>query len=51
VVVTDDNIIINDPCSDSQWLIMDGTIVQGPTVFALKTYYTSYSNSILTITN
>ncbi len=51
VVVADDNIIISDPCSDSQWLIMDGTIVQGPTAFALKTYYTSYSNSILTITN
>ena len=51
VVVADDNVLINDPCSDSKWLIMDGTIVQGPTAFALKTYYTSFSNSILTITN
>lgn len=51
VVVNDDNVIISDPCSDSQWLIMDGTIVQGPTAFALKTYSTTYSNSILTISN
>lgn len=51
VVVADDNVLINDPCSDSKWLIMDGTIVQGPTAFPLKTYQTTYSNSILTITN
>jgi hypothetical protein len=37
VVVNEDNVIVSDPCSDSQWLIMDGTIVQGPTAFALET--------------
>jgi hypothetical protein len=51
VTVNEDNVIVSDPCSDSQWLIMDGTIVQGPTAFALETYNTSFSNPILYITN
>jgi hypothetical protein len=51
VVVNEDNVIVSDPCSDSQWLIMDGTIVQGPTAFALETYQTSFSDPILYITN
>lgn len=51
VVVNEDNVIISDPCSDSQWLITDGTIVQGPTAFALETYRTSFSDPILYITN
>jgi hypothetical protein len=51
VIVNEDNVIVSDPCSDSQWLIMDGTIVQGPTAFALETYQTSFSDPILYITN
>jgi hypothetical protein len=51
VAVDADNIIVSDPCSDSQWLITDGTIVQGPTAFALETYQTSFSDPILYITN
>jgi hypothetical protein len=51
VVVNEDNVIVSDPCSDSQWLITDGTIVQGPTAFALETYRTSFSDPILYITN
>ncbi len=51
VVVNEDNVIVSDPCSDSQWLITDGTIVQGPTAFALETYQTSFSDPILYITN
>ena len=51
VVVNEDNVIVSDPCSDSQWLITDGTIVQGPTPFALETYRTSFSDPILYITN
>ncbi len=51
VTVNEDNVIVSDPCSDSQWLIMDGTIVQGPTAFALETYNTSFSSPILYITN
>jgi len=51
VVVDEDNVLVSDPCSDSQWLITDGTIVQGPTAFALETYNTSFSDPILYITN
>lgn len=51
VTVNEDNVIISDPCSDSQWLIMDGTIVQGPTAQPLRTYRTSFENPILYITN
>ena len=51
VVVNEDNVIVTDPCSDSQWLITDGTIVQGPTAMALETYRTSFSDPILYITN
>jgi hypothetical protein len=49
--VDEDNVLVSDPCSDSQWLITDGTIVQGPTAFALETYNTSFSDPILYITN
>ena len=51
VIVNEDNVIVSDPCSDSQWLITDGTIIQGPTAFALETYRTSFSDPILYITN
>lgn len=51
VVVDEDNVLVSDPCSDSKWLIIDGTIVQGPTAFALETYNTSFSDPILYITN
>ena len=51
VTVNEDGTIITDPCSDSKWLISDGTIVQGPTAYPLVTYSTSYSNPILYITN
>jgi hypothetical protein len=51
VIVNEDNVIVSDPCSDSQWLIMDGTIVQGPTALPLETYRTSFSDPILYITN
>jgi len=51
VTVDEDGVFVTDPCSDSKWLIMDGTISQGPTSFPLVTYSTSYSNPILYITN
>jgi hypothetical protein len=51
VVVDGDNVLVSDPCSDSQWLISDGTIVQGPTTFALETYQASFQDPILYITN
>lgn len=51
VIVNPDNVIISDPCSESQWLIMDGTIIKGPTSFPLKTYQTSYVDPMLYISN
>jgi hypothetical protein len=51
VVVNEDNVLVSDPCSDSQWLITDGTIVQGPTAFTLRTYQATFSDPILYITN
>jgi hypothetical protein len=51
VMVDEDNVLVSDPCSDSQWLITDGTIVQGPSAFALETYNTTFSDPILYITN
>ena len=51
VTVDADGVLISDPCSDSKWLISDGTIVQGPTSMPLRTYRTSFSNPILYITN
>ena len=51
VTVMPDGVILDDPCSDSQWLIMDGTIVNGPANTPLMTYNTSFNNPYLSITN
>jgi len=51
VVVMDDGVILDDPCSDSQWLIMDATIVNGPASMPLRTYETSYQEPYLYINN
>lgn len=51
VVVMDDGVILDDPCSDSQWLIQDGTIVNGPASMPLRTYATSYQEPYLYINN
>jgi len=51
VVVKDDGVIIEDPCSDSEWLIMDGTIVNGPAAMPLRTYSNSYQEPYLYINN
>lgn len=51
VIVAEDGVILDDPCSDSQWLITDGTIVNGPTNAPLVTYDTSFNSPYLTITN
>src|SRR6218665_3450712 len=42
VVVMDDGVILDDPCSDSQWLIMDGSVVNGPAAMPLRIYSYSY---------
>ncbi len=51
VSVENDNITINDPCSDSQFLITDGSVMQGPANQPLKRYNTLYNGSNLSIFN
>jgi hypothetical protein len=38
VRVMDDNVVIEDPCSGSQWLIMDGSVINGPASAPLVSY-------------
>ena len=51
VIVADDNVLVEDPCSASQWLIIDGSVVTGPTLQPLKNYRTSWANPYLRIYN
>jgi hypothetical protein len=51
VRVEDDNILITDPCSGSQWLIIDGSVVQGPAELPLQRYQTFWNPPILRVVN
>ena len=43
---------INDPCSASQYNILDGTVTKGPAQWGLRPYFTSWDgNFTLQITN
>lgn len=50
-VVNDDGVIVTDPCSSSQWLIQDGSLLNGPASFPLIQYETSFQDPYLYITN
>jgi hypothetical protein len=51
VEVLEDNITIEDPCSGSQWLIIDGSVMNGPATFQLEPYNTQWNPPILRIYN
>jgi hypothetical protein len=51
VVVSDDNIVIEDPCSDSEWIIIDGSVQSGPASLPLQQYNTQYSPPFLYVYN
>lgn len=51
VEVLDDNTIVEDPCSGSQWVITDGTVIQGPAGANLQQYNTSFNDPILHVYN
>lgn len=51
VYVEEDNITLKDECSDSQWLIIDGSILSGPTNVSLLQYNVSWADPILRIYN
>jgi len=49
--VLEDNLTVKDECSESSWLILDGTILSGPTTQPLKQYSTSFNGSLLRVFN
>lgn len=51
VSVLDDGITVKDECSESSWLLLDGSIISGPTIQPLKQYSTQFSGSILRVYN
>lgn len=51
VAVEEDNILITDPCSGSQWVITDGSVATGPAELPLQRYQTFWSPPILRIVN
>ena len=51
VEVSEDGLFLEDPCSDSQWLIIDGPVINGPATIPLHRYYTSWNSPILRVYN
>lgn len=51
LIVEPDGIIIKDECCESQYLILDGSNVTGPSVKPLKQYRTAYDGKTLHIYN
>ncbi len=51
VDVEDDGVILSDECSDSQWLIIDGSVLHGPANAPLERYNTTFTNPLLRIYN
>jgi len=51
VSVLEDNFTVADPCSESTWLLLDGSIISGPTTWPLKQYSTQFNGSILRVFN
>ncbi len=49
--LSEDGYTILDPCSDSQWYIFDGSIIQGPTTAPLERYTTTWIPPVLSIQN
>jgi nitrite reductase/ring-hydroxylating ferredoxin subunit len=51
VSVLEDNITIVDECSGSKWIIVDGSVMNGPAFRPLHQYNTTFTNPILRIYN
>jgi Rieske Fe-S protein len=45
VQVMEDNVIIEDPCSGSQWLLQDGSVINGPAAAPLIRYENTFNAS------
>lgn len=51
VIVDSTDIIAVDTCCGSQFLLTDGSVLEGPASYGLKQYQTSYDGSVLQIYN
>lgn len=51
VEVAEDGLLITDPCSNSEWLILDGSVVSGDAVYPLHRYATQWNDPVLSIFN
>ncbi|WP_459073114.1 Rieske (2Fe-2S) protein [Halocola ammonii] len=51
VSVGDDETSIQDECSDSQWSLIDGQVINGPASQPLLRYNTTWNDPYLTIRN
>lgn len=51
VEVAEDGLILTDPCSNSEWLIIDGSVIAGDAVYPLHRYGTQWNDPILHIFN
>jgi tRNA threonylcarbamoyladenosine biosynthesis protein TsaB len=53
VSVEDDGVTISDhnECSQSSWLILDGSVLEGPATMPLHRYRTTYNHPILSVYN
>lgn len=51
VYVDNSDIIVQDPCSDSEWVLVDGSVVKGPASLPLKQYQTTFDGSALYVYN
>jgi hypothetical protein len=49
--ILDDGLILEDPCSGSQWIIVDGSLAQGPAVLSLQGYNTTFVDPLIHIWN
>jgi len=50
-MVDSTNIQVSDPCSESMWLIVDGSVLNGPAGLPLKQYQTTFDGNQLHIFN
>lgn len=51
VELSEDGLILTDPCSNSQWLIIDGSVIDGDATLPLHRYATAWTPPVLRVYN
>ena len=51
VEVAEDGLLITDPCSNSEWLIIDGSVISGDAIYPLHRYATQWNDPVLRVFN